>query len=63
MGYGNDMLVDSMKKNLEEVARKQKAGEKLSAGNIFGLVIHIGLLLCTIAFSFFIIKFIVQVML
>lgn len=48
--------MESLKKNNEEIARKQASGEKLSFGNWFMLSMQIGLLLCSIVFSIFIIK-------
>lgn len=55
MGIGNDLIVEDLKKNQEEIARKQAAGEKLSAGNWFKLIIQIGFGIISIIVSILII--------
>jgi len=63
MGVGNDYITESLKKNNEEIQSKRANGEKLSFGNYFLLVCQIGLLLCSIGFAIFILKFIFEVIL
>lgn len=55
MGLGNNLMMESLKNNQEEIARKKASGEKLSFGNWLKLICHIGLLLCSIAFGIIII--------
>ena len=56
MGLQNEMIMETLKKNSEEIARKKESGEKLSFKNWFLLICSIGLILCSIAFGLFIIK-------
>jgi len=51
MGLGDDLLMESIKKNNEEIAKKQASGEKLSFSNWLVLLCQIGFLLCSIALA------------
>lgn len=55
MGLRNDLLMEILKKNNAEIARKKTSGEKLSLGNLFYLICQIGLLLCSMVFGILII--------
>lgn len=62
MGIGNDLIVEDLKKNSEEIAKKQARGERLSFENWIKLILRMGFLLCSIAFSIIIIKILFSIL-